>query len=186
MVSNPPILALLDPLKQSVFRSPLRFRLRLVHAAWLVLCLGFVACAGSGQWLDVNGNLIQPDLAPANDVDGGLGLIFGVPAATFSSIQQTLLGPICAAQCHSGALAPQNLQLDAVNAYGNLVGVASAELPSLKRVQPNDPDNSYLYMKIIAGDARRLGVRMPRNGPPYLSNEQIAAVRAWILAGANP
>ena len=57
------------------------------------------------------------------------------------------------------ATAPQGLRLDAANSYANLVNVASNEVPSLKRVKPGDPDNSYLVQKVEGTAA--VGGRMP-------------------------
>jgi hypothetical protein len=50
--------------------------------------------------------------------------------------------------------------LDSTNSYANLVNVASSEVPSLKRVEPGDDNNSYLVQKIEGTAA--VGVRMPR------------------------
>jgi hypothetical protein len=85
--------------------------------------------------------------------------------------------------CHSGASAPQGLRLDANNSYANLVDVPSNEVPSLLRVEPGDPDNSYLVQK-VEGTAD-VGGQMPLGGPP-LSASTIALIRQWISDGANP
>jgi len=61
------------------------------------------------------------------------------------------------------------------------VGVASVEMPSLRRVAPSDPANSYLYRKITG--AGITGDRMPQNLPP-LPDAQIKLVRDWIRRGA--
>jgi mono/diheme cytochrome c family protein len=85
--------------------------------------------------------------------------------------------------CHSGGGAPQGLQLDAANSYADLVNVASNEVPSLLRVEPGNPDDSYLVHKIEGTAA--VGGRMPLGGTP-LSAETIALIRQWISEGANP
>jgi len=85
--------------------------------------------------------------------------------------------------CHSGSSPPQGLKLDSANSFSNLVNVASHEVPSLKRVKPGDPGNSYLVQK-IEGTAS-VGSRMPLGGSP-LSADQIALIRRWISEGANP
>jgi hypothetical protein len=108
----------------------------------------------------------------------------GGPAleATFASIQEQIFTPICTA-CHIGATAPLGLRLDAANSYGLLVGVPSAQEPSLQRVQPGNPDNSYLIRK-LEGTAST-GGRMPLDGTP-LSQANIDVVRQWITDGAQP
>jgi mono/diheme cytochrome c family protein len=128
--------------------------------------LALVGCAGSGEGLDENGEPITAG-PPAN--------------SDFQEIQATIFTPVCTA-CHAGASAPQGLRLDAGNSYALLVNVASSEVPSLLRVNPGNPNSSYLVQKIEGTAA--VGARMPANGPPYLSQAQIDLVRRWITAGA--
>jgi hypothetical protein len=133
------------------------------------LLLALVACtAGNGEGLDQNGQPIP--IGPTTPSD-------------FQQIQDTIFTPICTA-CHIGANAPQGLRLDAANSYAMIVGVASNEVPSLMRINPGNPDASYLVQKIQGNAAQ--GVRMPANGPPYLTQAQIDLVRGWVAAGAPP
>jgi len=37
---------------------------------------------------------------------------------------------------------------------------------------------------VLPADPRRAGDRMPRNGPPYLDEDEIGTIRSWILGGA--
>ena len=100
--------------------------------------------------------------------------------ANFSEIQANVFTPTCAtAGCHTGAGAPGGLRLDAANSYGLLVGVASAQMPTLLRVEPSDPDDSYLIMK-LEGNA---GTQMPLGGTP-LPQSTIDIIRQWITDGA--
>jgi hypothetical protein len=93
-----------------------------------------------------------------------------------------LFTPTCAtAGCHTGAGAPQGLRLDEANSYGLLVDVASTEVPSILRVAPGDPDNSYLIQK-LEGTAS-VGDQMPLGGPP-LPQASIDVIRQWISDGA--
>jgi Ca2+-binding RTX toxin-like protein len=105
-----------------------------------------------------------------------------VVAVVYSSEIQPIFNGRCIG-CHSGSSAPQGLKLDSANSFSNLVNVASHEVPSLKRVKPGDPDNSYLVQKIEGTAA--VGSRMPLGGSP-LSADQIALIRRWISEGANP
>lgn len=141
------------------------------HHAWMGLCtsLMLAACAGSGEGLDENG---RPE------VPGGGG--GGALTPDLASIQANVFTPICA-QCHSGAGAPAGLRLDAGNSFGALVGVASSEVPSLLRVEPGDPANSYLVQKLEGRAA--VGGRMPL-GLPALPDATIAVIRQWITDGA--
>ncbi|MCW8956087.1 MAG: hypothetical protein OQL09_04330 [Gammaproteobacteria bacterium] len=65
--------------------------------------------------------------------------------------------------------------------FGNLIGIPSIEDSNFERVNPGDPDNSYLVQK-LEGTAST-GGRMPL-GRPALPSQQITAVRTWITNGA--
>ena len=101
--------------------------------------------------------------------------------ADYQSIQDNVFTPICT-RCHSGAAAPEGLQLDAAHAYDLLVGVPSSEQPQLLRVDPGAPDRSYLVLK-LEGAPGILGAQMPFGGPP-LPQATIDVIRQWISAGA--
>src|SRR4051812_11319631 len=127
-----------------------------------------VACtAGNGDGLDANGQPIS-DVPPAQ--------------SDFQEIQDTVFTPICT-QCHIGAGAPHGLRLDAANSYALLVNVNADEVPTLKRVNPGNPDQSYLVQK-ISGTAA-VGGRMPLGQAP-LPQDRIDLIRRWIAAGAPP
>jgi len=99
----------------------------------------------------------------------------------FQQVQTQVLTPNCNG-CHVGANAPAGLRLDAANSFAMLVNVASTQVPTLLRVKPGDPDNSYLVQKI---DGRAtVGGRMPLGRAP-LPQASIDLVRSWIAAGAT-
>ncbi len=50
-------------------------------------------------------------------------------------------------------------------------------------VIPYAPDGSAIVLKLRG--TFTVGVRMPKNGPPYLSDEQIDLVATWIAQGAK-
>ena len=68
-------------------------------------------------------------------------------------------------------------------AISNLLNVASQAKPGAIRVIPGNPSGSYLIQK-LEGASDIVGLRMPRNGPPYLTTEQVALIRQWIQNGA--
>ena len=81
----------------------------------------------------------------------------------------------------SGAL-PTGMDLtSAANSFASLVNVPSVEVPSLNRVTPGDPDNSYLVQKLEGTAA--VGSRMPIGGAA-LDQATIDMVRQWITEGA--
>jgi hypothetical protein len=124
-------------------------------------------CAGNGDGLDENGRPLEEDS--------------GTLQPTFQSIQDNVFSPVCTG-CHAGAGAPLGLRLDGGSSYALLVNAPSAEAPTLQRVQPGNPDASYLIQK-LEGTAT-VGGRMPLNGPP-LPASTIAVIRQWITDGAQ-
>lgn len=135
---------------------------------WCALCAvcGLSACAGNGDGLDENGRPLE---------EGGTTL-----QPTFQSIQDNVFTPVCTA-CHAGAAAPLGLRLDDGASYALLVNAASVEVPEQMRVQPGNPEASYLIQKLEGTAA--VGGRMPLNLPP-LPQETIAVIRQWITDGA--
>ncbi len=103
-------------------------------------------------------------------------------APTFSVIQTEIFNVSCAfAGCHAPPTPQLGMDLSAGAAYANIVGVPSVQFPSLDRIEPGDPDNSYLVRKV---EGTGLLARMPLNQPP-LSNEKIQKLRDWAAAGAQ-
>ncbi|HEX9161557.1 MAG TPA: hypothetical protein VF980_07595 [Thermoanaerobaculia bacterium] len=104
------------------------------------------------------------------------------PSATFTRVTNEVLTPNCtAAGCHGKIATQENQTLTKDVAYSQLVNVPSVEVPSLLRVKPGDPQNSYMYRKITGVGIT--GFQMPQGGP-FLDATQIALVRDWILRGA--
>ena len=102
-------------------------------------------------------------------------------AVTLAEIQAEVFDS-CGAACHTGADPDGGLLLDSeVNSFNNLVDVASLQNPMLARVEPGNPNQSYLVMK-IEGTPGITGFRMPPGG--MLTDMQIAMIRDWITNGA--
>ena len=104
----------------------------------------------------------------------------GVLIPIFDSIQLNVLTPLCT-NCHVGATAPLGLRLDAANSYALLVGRASVQDPALLRVDPGNPNASYLIRKLEGTAAT--GGQMPL-GAPTLAQADIDIIRQWITTGA--
>lgn len=104
--------------------------------------------------------------------------------ATFAQIQRDILTPSCES-CHTddGRTPAGSLNLRSTAAYSNLVNRPSAQKSGATLVVAGNAGGSYLVQK-LEGAADIVGVRMPRNGPPYLSDAQIAVIRQWIQGGA--
>ena len=92
--------------------------------------------------------------------------------ATFDSIQTNIFTPLCAS-CHGGANPAENLNLDATHSYNDLINVPSTEEPSIVRVKPGDPSQSYLVLHIQKeGDGA--------------SATDLTFIEQWITDGAPP
>jgi methionine-rich copper-binding protein CopC len=136
-----------------------------------MLLLGSAAgCAGNGDGLNSEGEPLTSGGSTSTTV-----------TADFQSIQDNVFTPICA-KCHIGASAPEGLQLSEGNAYNNLVGVPSTEQPSVLRVDPGNPANSYMIRKIM-GAPGISGLQMPYMLPPLPTATQ-AAMAQWVTNGA--
>ena len=106
---------------------------------------------------------------------------------TFSSIRSEIFdttdtaGRTACVNCHrpQGGT-PMNLVADP---YAALVNVGSRQKAGAILVVPGDPDGSYLIQK-LEGRSDIVQLRMPRNGPPYLTPGQILVIRRWIEIGA--
>lgn len=84
------------------------------------------------------------------------------------------------AGCHKGNYPPMNLNLEKDKFKESLVNIPSQEIPSLKRVNTDYPEKSYLLMK-IRGDASIAGQRMPAGSPPLMDSE-IKIIEEWVLS----
>lgn len=93
-------------------------------------------------------------------------------APSFAADVQPILTERCT-KCHSGQSPPRGLWLDSYDQ----VMAGGAYRPV---VLPGNPDESEIVRR-IKGSAIP---RMPLDGPPFLSDDQIAAIEAWIAAGA--
>jgi hypothetical protein len=105
-------------------------------------------------------------------------------ATGFAAVEGIFSQSCGGAACHVDQMTPASgLDLSTGKAFTSLVGVASTEVPSMKRVAAGEPDQSYVMCKIEGTCAALVGERMPRGGTP-LSDSEIAIIQGWITAGA--
>ncbi len=105
-------------------------------------------------------------------------------APTLSAIQTQIFDPGCAS-CHTdvGRTPSSGLNLKAGSSFRALSNVPSVAKTGAVLVIPGNPNGSYLIQK-LEGDAGIVGGRMPRTGPPFLTDAQVKMIRDWIAAGA--
>jgi hypothetical protein len=114
------------------------------------------------------------------------------PQQSFSKINTQIFEPNCTYACHSGGeFAAGGLDMKA-DPYHTLVGtrpVAGAcESSPMMRVDPGQPDQSLVYLKVLAkleGKAAPCGDVMPLGvDRPSLTADEVDAIRSWIEEGA--
>lgn len=152
--------------------------------------------SGASMILDMDANALDGEFS--GSFPSGNGTAGGEFAAEFTittpppvgtsldEIQAAVFSVSCSGGgCHSGPTGnslPSGMDLtSADNSFANLVNVNSIQAGSLMRVNPGDPDNSYLVQKLEGTAAS--GVQMPFGVTP-LSQATIDNIRAWITAGA--
>jgi len=87
--------------------------------------------------------------------------------------------------CHTVATRQAGLALTPDAAYDALVGVPSTLRPTVLRVRPSQPGQSWLVAMITEDPAPRQGLsRMPLATQPLTAN-QIATIVRWIEQGAQ-
>ena len=130
--------------------------------------------------------------AEADDAAGNTGvsatvnvMVDNVQPVSLADIQAEVFGPICSG-CHSGPTGgslPSGMDLSSANAsHAALVNVQSLQV-ALDRVEPGNPDDSYLVRKLEGGPDLS-GSRMPQGGP-FLDQATIDMIRQWITEGAE-
>lgn len=140
----------------------------------LLLSLCLLAMTGV-LVLDACGSVKTPTEPPAPTTGA---------AFTFSQVQAQIFTPICAkAGCHDAAAASGGMVLAAGRAYGEIVGHSARGRPDLHRIEPGDPERSYMIKK-LRGDADIVGSQMPLDAPGSLPRDKLDGLIGWILAGA--
>jgi mono/diheme cytochrome c family protein len=110
--------------------------------------------------------------------------------AQAASLYQEKVAPLFRSKCaicHLSGSEAGNIQMTPDQAIAAIVGIPSNEAPEYKRVEPGDPDASYLVMKIEGTHIEKggSGAQMPFGAPP-LAPQEIADIRQWIKEGARP
>ena len=146
---------------------------------WLLLLSVYAGCAGDGSTLGPDGKLANDERV--DSMDGGE---VELPSTdiTLVQISDQIFSQSCAFNgCHGGGAPAANMSLEAESVAAEIIGVASTQLANLKRVDPGNPEGSYLLKK-LRGDSDIVNSQMPLGS--VLSDEQIEMIREWIAGGA--
>jgi hypothetical protein len=119
---------------------------------------------------------------------------FVPPDSSYGLIYERIFTTSCAlSACHlepekKRDPAGQSPFLNGEDTYSAITGAtptnSQAAGVGLKLILPGDPNQSFLYQKIIYdSSAYQFGAKMPSGGLS-LSEDQIAFIRQWIVAGA--
>jgi mono/diheme cytochrome c family protein len=136
------------------------------RSLWLlkILLLALCGCSDFGD---------DPD----NPDDGGGPLEPPPATVSFAADIQPIFTTHCVG-CH-GDGGNAGLDLRAGVSHGNLVEVAATQ-SALFRVQPEQPDQSWLYLKLSG--QQTVGTEMPPGAP--LDSATLGLVQTWIEEGA--
>lgn len=111
-----------------------------------------------------------------------------VPEVDYLTEIQPLWNAQCT--CHlmgpSGTMVAPTMTLNEAVSWQQLIGTPSMAVPSLARVQPGKPDESYLWHKINDThlEVGGTGTEMPPG--LMLDAATIQTIENWILGGAMP
>lgn len=127
-------------------------------------------------------NVHTPD-NPDGELRGQIISEAEAEGVTFTFIQENIFTPTCAvAGCHDTGTQSAGQDLSAGQAFDNIVGVPSSQMPDLLRVDPGNSEDSYMVHKLEGRDSIT-GGRMPLGGGA-LDSDLLQALRDWIDDGA--
>ena len=147
----------------------------------IALALIAAACAGGGSDGDSGGGTrgckCEPPDCPTVSFNGNIQPLFNRSCATSS-------------QCH-GPNGAQGLDLTAGNSIRNTVGVKATQKLGAVLIRPGNPDNSYLYQKMINAPGIA-GIVMPQGcpgnplgGATCPTDSDLSAMEQWITECAT-
>jgi hypothetical protein len=151
-----------------------------VGIALLAIGCALAGCAGQGG--GGGGGAPKPSCKPPKTGT----------TVSFANNIQPIFNRSCAvaASCHAGP-GSADMDLTAGIAYGQIVNVPSTQQKNLKRINPGNPETSYLVRK-IQGGPNISGTPMPQgcpasplNGAQCLSADDIGAIVQWVTECAT-
>lgn len=144
-------------------------------AGALALAVTTFGCGGDGSTLGPDGTPMVDD----DVVDGGDTT--AVVTVTLAQLSAEIFTPSCAVSgCHGASNPAEGMSLTSSAIAASIINVTSNQRPNLKRIDPGNPDGSYLLQKVRGTGANN---QMPLGGAP-LSGAKIQLIVDWVTAGA--
>ncbi len=88
--------------------------------------------------------------------------------------------------CHESEEPKAELVLEEGVGYGELIGRRSVQRPEMALVEPGDPTNSYLWLKLQHTATEGKGMPRTLSGSKKLRPTELELYRRWIVGGALP
>ena len=138
---------------------------------WLALLL---ACGPT----DTPGETGPVDTAPTSTTPAE-------PTVTLSEDVQPLIDQYCTEICHQ-ATSINTFSMEPGDTYDEVVDVPAVQVPLLDRVEPGEPELSYLMHKLWGThtEVGGMGMSMPRDSE--IPHDARAVFEDWIAQGAHP
>jgi len=126
---------------------------------------------------------LEPDVGAARsdrcsdvDLDPGRDVSFGADV-------QPLIARLCAVCHYPGGDNPIGLREGGLDLSRHTTLLEGGVRSAGTIVVPGQPCGSVLYLKVTPGPP--FGARMPLDGPPYLSVDELGLLHDWIAEGAR-
>jgi hypothetical protein len=149
----------------------------------LTACLGAVACSGFDGGGGAGGGVMGSSVTSSSSASSSSSSSGG-PSVVFSEVQPIFVNSCTYGDCHSTTSRKAGLDLSATQAFDKLVNVESLQCDDgRKRVEPGQPDKSYLIDK-LKGMRLCFGERMPAGDGPMKAAD-LKKITDWVASGAR-
>ena len=138
---------------------------------------GMVADAGGDTTMATDTGLVDTSMgSDATGSDATAGVSFA------KEIQPILTSTCAKSGCHTGASPKAGMDLSAGKAFASLMSKATL-CGTLKRAEPNKPDESFVVQKLEGKGSCFAGQKMPLTGT--LPAGGLDSIKKWITEGAK-
>jgi hypothetical protein len=161
---------------------------RLSRVCVVIATSMLVTACGDASGDDDDTSADTSESGSTSEGDSTSGSTTGVAEVDYETQIQPIWNGQCT--CHlqgpSGTMTAPTLTLNPDISHGQLVSTPSTAVPTMARIEPGDPDASYLWHKThathleVGGD----GTEMPPG--LVLSASDMQLVEDWIVGGALP